>query len=352
MDDQPTLFELPKSTAQVERGLVDRFIVPPFSVLDARQGYWNDRKRFWLSKGIKGEVGRKDGLLFRPGTSSMMNPEYAKKHYGINKLPPGTSVFDPVLTEVMYRWFCPPGGSVLDPFAGGSTRGVVASHLGLHYTGIELRKEQVEANEASVDRSVRPAPRWVLGDSMEIDDLLPESETFDFVLTSPPYYDLEQYSGTTKDGSSIDGAIFGYSVNSYAVFLEWYKKIFAKVFHRLRWNRFLALQVGNFRDSDGALRSFVPSSVRLFEELGFTFYNECILVLPVMTLALRTSFVFPKARKIGRGHQTVPIFYKGMVKEIPENFRPADCEVAVEDASGDDTEGSGVDIGEEPSPAF
>ncbi|MFT7593218.1 MAG: hypothetical protein ACI8R4_000531 [Paracoccaceae bacterium] len=35
----------------------------------------------------------------------------------------GTSIFDPVLCEIAYRWFCPQGGTVLDPFAGGSVRG-------------------------------------------------------------------------------------------------------------------------------------------------------------------------------------------------------------------------------------
>ena len=42
----------------------------------------------------------------------------------------GTSIFDPVLCEIAYRWFCPPDGMVLDPFAGGSVRGIVASRLG------------------------------------------------------------------------------------------------------------------------------------------------------------------------------------------------------------------------------
>jgi hypothetical protein len=32
--------------------------VPPFSVLDARQGYWQDRKRAWIALGIKSELGR------------------------------------------------------------------------------------------------------------------------------------------------------------------------------------------------------------------------------------------------------------------------------------------------------
>lgn len=38
--------------------LSDRFVMPPFSVLDARQGYWQERKRVWLAKGIKSEIGR------------------------------------------------------------------------------------------------------------------------------------------------------------------------------------------------------------------------------------------------------------------------------------------------------
>src|SRR5688572_4612648 len=50
----------------------------------------------------------------------------------------GTSIFDPVLCELIYRWFVPPGGLVLDPFAGGSVRGIVAAMLGRRYVGVEL----------------------------------------------------------------------------------------------------------------------------------------------------------------------------------------------------------------------
>ena len=41
-----------------QQSLSDRFLVPPFSVLDARQGYWQERKRAWLSLGIQSELGR------------------------------------------------------------------------------------------------------------------------------------------------------------------------------------------------------------------------------------------------------------------------------------------------------
>jgi ParB-like nuclease domain len=40
--------------------LADRFGCPPFSVLNAREGWWQDRKRAWIALGIKSEIGRGD----------------------------------------------------------------------------------------------------------------------------------------------------------------------------------------------------------------------------------------------------------------------------------------------------
>ncbi|MDO8716394.1 MAG: ParB N-terminal domain-containing protein [Dehalococcoidales bacterium] len=55
--------EPPEEGAEAgHRTLADRFGVPPFSVLDARQGYWQERKRAWLSLGIQSELGRGDNL--------------------------------------------------------------------------------------------------------------------------------------------------------------------------------------------------------------------------------------------------------------------------------------------------
>lgn len=40
------------------RKLADRFLLPPFSVLNAREGWWQDRKAAWLALGIQSEIGR------------------------------------------------------------------------------------------------------------------------------------------------------------------------------------------------------------------------------------------------------------------------------------------------------
>ncbi len=133
--------------APVASGAVaERFVFPPFTALDAKSGEWQERKRAWKALGIKSEVGRDDISVF-------MEKEWVDKNAG-KTMPPEISIFDPVLCELMYRWFCPEGGQVVDPFAGGSVRGIVASLVGRRYFGVDLRSEQVEANRDQSDEIV------------------------------------------------------------------------------------------------------------------------------------------------------------------------------------------------------
>ena len=142
--------------------LADKFGIAPFSVLNAREGWWQSRKEAWTALGIESEVGRDGELAY--ATSSQSPTVYKAKNayedsigrkvnmdeFILNNpnvsVQSGTSIFDPVLCELAYSWFSPQGGTILDPFAGGSVRGVVASRLGRQYIGVELRDEQVAAN--------------------------------------------------------------------------------------------------------------------------------------------------------------------------------------------------------------
>lgn len=54
-------------TDEQRRALAERFGVAPFSVLNAREGAWQERKRQWLALGIKSELGRGGGLAFQAG---------------------------------------------------------------------------------------------------------------------------------------------------------------------------------------------------------------------------------------------------------------------------------------------
>ena len=213
--------------------LAARFLVPPFTVLDARQGYWLARKRQWMGLGLRSWEGRGQRLL-AGGTSGGAYGASSKRVAADGSLEyandsesfAGTSVFDPVLAELAYRWFCPSGGMVVDPFAGGSVRGVVAARLGLAYCGVDLSAAQVQANEeqaASIaaraaapqatgdgELAMPPAwapPRWVVGDSAEAATWAGVPDA-DLVFSCPPYFDLEVYSEHAADISGMSTAAF------------------------------------------------------------------------------------------------------------------------------------------------
>ena len=48
---------------RARNALSGRFLVSPFSVFNAREGFWQDRKRAWISLGIRSELGRGENLL-------------------------------------------------------------------------------------------------------------------------------------------------------------------------------------------------------------------------------------------------------------------------------------------------
>ena len=156
-----------------------------------------------------------------------------------NVLPSNTSIFDPVLCELMYNWFCTNGGHILDPFAGGSVRGIVAHYLGYKYTGIDIRQEQVDSNreQAMGILDVANQPQWYVGDSnIELDAF--KDESFDMVFSCPPYGDLEKYSDLDGDISNM----------SYDDFMSAYESIIAKACAKLKKGGHAVFVVGEFRD--------------------------------------------------------------------------------------------------------
>jgi len=342
------------------RPLSERFLFNPFTILDQRRGEWMERKRLWETlfdsargRGTEGPVVVESGVGIKADAGILLvsvsgrDPTFYKQKREVERglgrriskddferfhyVPPanatgitatGTSVFDPVLAEIAYRWWAPREADVLDPFAGGSVRGIVAASLGHRYTGIDLRVEQVEENAAQWERIAgvlpggRPAPRWITGDSTESDRLLDPEARFDFVFSCPPYFDLEVYSDDARDLSTL----------SWDGFLEGYRQAIRLAVERLRPNRFACFVVGEVRDERGLYRNFVGETVRAFLDAGMSLYNEAILVSPSGSVAVRIPRAFGPYRKLGKIHQNVLVFYKGDVKRIPEDFGVLDLQ--------------------------
>lgn len=279
--------------------LKEAFIIPPFSILNTTQKDWVERRKSWDFLGYSGD-GRDDNLL----------------GLGLAKLAKltGTSIFDPVLCELMLKWFNIPNGSILDCFAGGSTRGLVSAYLGYSYVGVDLREEQIECNKIHA-KANNLSPVWLVGDSINIKDLVKdynkEGNGFDMILSCPPYFDLEVYSNSEQDLSNM----------SWDKFKEAYATIIKNTCDLLKDNRFAVFVVGEVRDKKGAYINFVDFTKACFLNAGLCFYNDIILVNSVGTGAIRCAKPFNASRKVLKRHQNVLVFYKGDIKCIKDNFK-------------------------------
>lgn len=278
--------------------------IQPFSVFNTRSKEWQHRKKIWLSYGIQSELGRDtNGAV--GGLFEMMN-KYDK---GGKRNESPNSIFDPVLCELLYSWLTRKGDTIIDPFAGGSVRGIVAAMLKRKYFGIDLNKDQILANQKQADaiqQIEKDGILWYHGDSLKVAKQFPEA---DFIFSCPPYYNLEVYSDHPDDISNMD-------VERFRVR---YETIIGNCCEKLKRNRFACFVVGNVRDKQGKILDLVGDTISAFEEAGLNYYNEMILVNNVGSLPIRINKQFSVSRKFGKTHQNILVFVKGNPK-IAANY--------------------------------
>lgn len=310
-----------KKTANDHASLFDRFVIPPFSILDTRQGYWQERKKQW--KAIIGDNGesRQDTNMKSPELKyksiydrskirrmelGISFAEYLERFVSDTEkakadkqaLAPGVSLLDPVLAEIVCRWFGYKGCNTFDPFAGDSVFGFVSAYLGNNFVGIELRPEQVELN----NNRVKGMPAHYINDDGQNISHYIEKESMDLLFSCPPYFDLEHYSDLPNDASNAP---------TFEAFLKILENAFSAALECLRQNRFAVIVVGDVRNKKtGFYYDFVGEIKRILKKHGAGLYNELILIESGASTALRAG-KYMEMRKIAKNHQNVLVFYKG-----------------------------------------
>lgn len=281
------------SEAGKHGSLSDKFIAPPFTILDTRQGYWRQRKAMWRER-IADFGESREGTLADGETNCMAT---------INN---GVNLLDPVMAEIVCRWFGIEGGTAFDCFAGDTVFGYVAATLGMSFTGIELREEQATLNNERVEGM---CARYICDDGQNVGKHIAAGSQ-DLLFSCPPYYDLEVYSDKPNDASNQP---------TYEAFLGILENAFASAIDCLKQNRFAVIVVGDIRDNEGYYYDFVGDIKRMFKAHGMPLYNECIIVEPIGTLPQRVQR-YMRNRKVGKCHQNVLVFYKGDIKAIPTTY--------------------------------
>lgn len=317
------------------KSLNDVFVVPPFSIFDSRQGYWQDRKKMWRERiGDMGESRtaklvqslemrykdlytrtmkhRKElGINFKEYLEKYV-PEDVREREDKKVLSQGVSLFDPVLSEICCRWFNPyDGAKMFDPFAGDTQKGLVFGMCGYEFTGVELRQEQVDINNKVIADRELPV-RYICDDGQNVAKHF-EPESQDMLFSCPPYYNLEVYSDLENDASNQ---------GTYEEFIAILRNAYTSALGCLKDNRFAVIVVGDVRNkATGEYYDFVSDVKQIFRQAGAHLYNEIILVEMSSSAALRAAKAM-ESRKVCKTHQHVLVFYKGDPTQIRNIFKP------------------------------
>jgi len=331
--------------------LTERFVVPPFSILDTRKGYWQKRKSAWRE--LIGDLGesRNDTLIQSPEIKykdlyqstrehreklGISFVEYLDKYVSQDVkdreaskiLSQGVSLLDPVMAEIVCRWFGLDTCKTFDCFAGDSVFGYVSAYLGNEFTGIELREEQVRLNN---ERVIGMSARYIQDDGQNVANHI-NTNSQDLLFSCPPYFDLEKYSDLENDASNQD---------TYDEFLAIIENAFKSAISCLKENRFAVIVVGDVRDKKtGFYYNFIDDVKRIFKQNGMPLYNEIILIETGASTALRASR-YMESRKVAKMHQNILVFYKGNPLKIKQYFKKIEYE-------SEDLELFRMDSGDEP----
>tara|TARA_R110000803_G_scaffold45268_2_gene95424 strand:- start:353 stop:1615 length:1263 start_codon:yes stop_codon:yes gene_type:complete len=288
--------------------LQDTFVVPPFSVLDTKKGYWQERKKYW--RNLIGDEGEsREGALAKGDTNIMAATNN------------GVSLLDPVLAEIANKWFGLDNCNTFDCFAGDSVFGYISDALGNTFTGIELRQEQTDLNNQRLKGS---KSKYICDDGQNVLKHIKE-DSQDLLFSCPPYFDLEVYSDLKNDASNQ---------KEYKDFLQILDNAFTGALKCLKNNRFAVIVVGDIRDKQGFYYGFADDVKNIFIRNGAKLYNEMIIAESIGTLPQRVGR-YMHNRKVGKCHQNVLVFYKGQPKEIKKIYKKLDFKNIIIDESAD-----------------
>lgn len=165
------------------------------------------------------------------------------------------------------------GDAVFDPFAARLARLLMANLLKRHAIGFDISKKFAEHNFKRLDSAI-PNPEYKIGfhrkDSRKTN--LP-GDVIDFILTSPPYFDLEDYGDEPEQlgyGEDIHG-----EKPDYLIFLRELQKVVDECYRVLKPGKYCCWAVNDFR-KDGKFFAYHADCIKLFLRAGFDLHDIVI----------------------------------------------------------------------------
>ncbi len=207
------------------------------------------------------------------------------------------SVFPAPLAEWIYLRYAPAGGRVIDAFAGGAPRALVASIMGYQYVGFDIRKKQIDENTKLLGDLGVDKVTYIVGDGRFLNGA---TGLFDMALTCPPYWNLEVYSDLPED---LSNAVSYDEFNAGMMFTaQAHRKV-------MKPGSFVCIVVGPFRDKKtGELIDFPAHTVVNFQEAGFYYHQQIVLLKNFASAAKRGPRAWERGKKLVPNHEFCLVF--------------------------------------------
>ena len=178
--------------------------------------------------------------------------------------------FAPQIPRNIIEMYSAKGDMILDPMVGAGTTLIEAKLLARNAVGLDINPEAIELTKKALRFKHHPASEQQVkvADARDLSFL--GDETFDLVLTHPPYMNIIKYS---------DGKIPGdlSNIGSLPKFCDEIEKIAGELYRVLKADKYCAILIGDTRKG----RHYVPLAFRVMERFltaGFVLKEDIIKV--------------------------------------------------------------------------
>ncbi len=180
--------------------------------------------------------------------------------------------FPEELVKRFVDFFTKEGSWVLDPFAGVGSTVAACKEIGRNSIGIELAREFVEIGSGAINEIEGSGQHHLLqGDSMQVMEIIDkhfngQAPRFDYVITSPPYWNMLRKSRGGNDSVHKERAKKGLkqhygdavedlgNIENFDEYIDSMGQLLGRLKPLLSDRAYLTIVVQNMRDIDGILR--------------------------------------------------------------------------------------------------